>query len=75
MGNRSFRTQVNICTQLIPLLSSPGSSFISSSFEGGGGGGLNRNGGGGLFNLEKTMVSVLHKELKFKVEKLMYKNC
>ena len=39
-----------------------------------GGWGLNRN-GGGLFNLEKTMVSVLHKELKFKVEKLMYKKC
>ena len=26
-------------------------------------------GGGGLFNLEKTMVSVLHKELEYKVEK------
>ena len=46
MGNRSFRTQVNICTQLIPLLSSPGSSFISSSFEGGGGGGLIERGVG-----------------------------
>ena len=30
--------------------------------------------GGGLFNLEKTMVSVLHKELQlYKVEKLKYK--
>ena len=29
--------------------------------------------GGGLFNLEKTMVSVLHKELEYKVEKLKYK--
>ena len=43
-----------------------------------GGGGLNRDGGflergGGLFNLEKTMVSVLHKELECKVEKLKYK--
>ena len=28
---------------------------------------------GGLFNLEKTMVSVLHKKLNYKVEKLMYK--
>ena len=28
---------------------------------------------GGLFNLEKTMVSVLHKELEYKVEKLKYK--
>ena len=25
---------------------------------------------GGLLNLEKTMVSVLHKELEYKVEKL-----
>ena len=30
-------------------------------------------GGGGLFNLETTMVSVLHKELENKVEKLKYK--
>ena len=28
---------------------------------------------GGLFNLEQTMVSVLHKELEYKVEKLKYK--
>ena len=28
---------------------------------------------GGLFNLAKTMVSVLHKELEYKVEKLKYK--
>ena len=28
---------------------------------------------GGLFNLEKMMVSVLHKELEYKVEKLKYK--
>ena len=28
---------------------------------------------GGLFNLEKTMVSVLHKHLKYKVEKLKNK--
>ena len=28
---------------------------------------------GGLFNLPKTMVSVLHKELENKVEKLKYK--
>ena len=28
---------------------------------------------GGLFNLEMTMVSVLHKELEYKVEKLKYK--
>ena len=29
--------------------------------------------GGGLFNLEQTMVSVLQKELEYKVEKLTYK--
>ena len=28
---------------------------------------------GGLLNLEKTIVSVLHKELGYKVEKLKYK--
>ena len=28
---------------------------------------------GGLFNLEKTMVSVIHKQLGYKVEKLKYK--
>ena len=28
---------------------------------------------GSLFNLEKTEVSVLHKELEYKVEKLKYK--
>ena len=30
-------------------------------------------GGGVLFNSEKTTVSVLHKELEYKVEKLKYK--
>ena len=29
--------------------------------------------GGYLFNLEITMVSFLHKELEYKVEKLKYK--
>ena len=29
--------------------------------------------GGGLFNLKTTIVSVLHKELDCKVEKLKYK--
>ena len=42
-----------------------------------GGAGLNRYGGliseGGLFNLDTTMVSVLHKKLEYKVEKLKYK--
>ena len=56
-----------------PLLSSPRGLF-SSWFEEGGGGGLIEMGDlferGGLFNLEKMMVSVLHKELEYKVEKL-----
>ena len=47
-----------------------GGLFISSPFEGGGGGLIET---GGLFNLEKTMVSVLHKELEYEVEKLKYK--
>ena len=37
----------------------------------GGGGGLTET--GGLFNLEKTVVSVLHKELEHKVEELKNK--
>ena len=35
--------------------------------------GLMETGGGGLCNLETTMVSVLHKELQNKMEKLKYK--
>ena len=38
-----------------------------------GDGGLIWDGGQGLFNLEKMMVSVLHKELQYKMEKLKYK--
>ena len=41
----------------------PGGLFISSPFE------VWR----GLFNFELTRVSVLHKELEYKVEKLKYK--
>ena len=45
-----------------------------SPFEGGGD--LIETGGlferGGIFNLETMMVSVLHKELEYKVEKLKY---
>ena len=37
-----------------------------------GGGGLFEK-GGSLFKLAKTMVSVLHKELEYIVEKLKYK--
>ena len=39
--------------------------------EEGGGGAKERP--GGLFNLAKKMISVLHKELEWKVEKLKYK--
>ena len=46
-----------------------GRAAISSPFERG------LIGTGGLFNyLESTMVSVLHKQLECKVEKLNYKN-
>ena len=67
----------------VNLLLSPagggGGLFISSPFEGE----LNRDRGliwvgswgkGGLFNLDTMMVSVLRKELEYKVEKLKYKN-
>ena len=47
------------------LLSPPG-GFISSPFEGG------FIATGGLLNLEMTMVSVLLKELEYKVENLKY---
>ena len=45
--------------------------FMSSPFEGGGGGGIDRD--EGFFNFEKAMVSLLLKELGYKVEKLKYK--
>ena len=48
-----------------------GGLFISSLFGRGGGECLTEM--GGLFNLEMMMVSVLHKELEYKVEKLWYK--
>ena len=51
-----------------------GGIFISNPFEGGGvketGDLFERR---GLFNLAKTTVSVLYKELEYKVEKLKYK--
>jgi len=47
-----------------PLLSPSGALLISSPFEAG----LFER-GEGLFNLEKTMVSVLHKELEYNVAK------
>ena len=55
------------------LLSPSGGLFISSPFEGG----LIDTRGlferGGLFHLETTVVSLLHKVLQYKVEKLKYK--
>ena len=45
-----------------------GGLFISNPFERGV---LKET--GGLFNLENTILSVLHKELEYKVEKLKYK--
>ena len=67
-----------------PLLRGEGGGglfiIISSPFFFGGGGegglieiGDGDGGGGGLFNLEASMVSVLRKELEYKVEKLKYK--
>ena len=59
-----------------PLLSPPGGLYISNTFEGEGG--LKRDRGRiwewALFNLAKAIVSVLHKELEYKAEKLKYKN-
>ena len=54
-----------------PLLSPLGGLFISSPFEVGRGGLIWE--AGGLFNLEKTKVSVLHRELEYGEEKLKYK--
>ena len=34
---------------------------------------MGAGGGGVLFNFEKTVVSVLHKEVEYKAEKLKYK--
>ena len=55
-----------ILNKLVVVVAPPGGIFISSSFEGGGGGEE-----GSLFNLKATMISVLHKELEYKVEKLL----
>ena len=63
-----------LCNRNPPLSPLKG-LFISNLL--GGGGGLNRDVRGlferrGLFHLERTMVSVLHKELEYKVEKVKY---
>ena len=54
---------------LNPLLSPLGGLFISNTIEGE----LKRDGGAYLIYIAKTMVSVLHKELSYKVEKLKFK--
>ena len=63
-----------IITTVNPLLTPPGGYLFQAHLRGGGlietGGLFERR---GLFNLEMTMVSVLHKELECKVEKLRYK--
>ena len=53
---------------LIPL---GGAYLFRADLRGEGGGDRDRD--RGLFNSEKMMVSVLHKELGYKVEKLKYK--
>ena len=52
-----------------PLLSLGGGGLFQTHLRGGGG----LIWGGGQFNLANTMLSVLHEELKNKVEKLKYK--
>ena len=53
---------------VVVAIKPPGGLFISSPFQGGG-----LIWEGGLFNLKTTMVSVLRKELEYKVVKLKYK--
>ena len=63
-----------IITTVNPLLAPPRGAYL---FQAHLRGGLIETGGlferRGLFDLETTMVSVLHKELECKVEKLRYK--
>ena len=54
----------NLLHTVNPLLSPPGAYLFQAHLRGG---------GGGLFNLQKTIVSVNHKELEYKVDKLKYK--
>ena len=53
-----------------PLLSPLGAYLFQAHLRWGGGGLIET---WGLFNLEKTMVSVLHRELEYGEEKLKYK--
>ena len=54
------------------LLSPPPRSYLFQAHLSEGGAYL-KGGGGGLFHWEERMVSVLHKEVEYKVEKLKYK--
>ena len=71
----TFKSNVEVFLQfdskntVNPLLSPRGGLCIPSPLEGGGGLFERRD----LFNLEKTMESVPHKELEYKVEKLKNK--
>ena len=72
-SNNDYITLFTITT-VNPLLSPPGSYLFQTNLNGG----LIETGGlferGGLFNLEKTMVSILHKKkLEYNVETLKYK--
>ena len=49
----------------------PGAYLFEAHLREGWGGHLIET--GGLFNLEKTLVSILHEELQYKVQKLKYK--
>ena len=70
LSQHKMRKIFTVKPLLRPPPPSPRGLFISSPFKRG----LTEM--GGLFNLEITMVSVLHKELEYKdiVEKLKYKN-
>ena len=64
--NRDVGSCCSVCTHYKSSIKPP-----KPIWRGGGGGGLFKR--EGLFNLETTMVSVLHKELEYKVETLKYK--
>ena len=60
---KAWCTKAQLRNTVIPLLSPPGAYLFQAHLKG----------GGGLFNFELTRVSVLHKGLEYKVEKLKYK--
>ena len=71
--NAACGVNLNIFYDKFSIKPPGGGIFISSPFERGGGGLIETKGlfeRGGLFNLDKTMVSVLYKQLEHKVEKL-----